>query len=73
MWVSEWTSMVSEVTPGLDLLRYLLGVGRGEHACDAIVFEGVRKRIQKLRHGIRQTNRRKDAGAEKRVAAESVE
>ncbi len=44
----------------------------GEHACDASVFEGVRQRIQKLRHGVRQTNRCKDAGAKKGVAAEGV-
>jgi hypothetical protein len=64
---------VGEATPSLKLLGDLLGVGWSEYASDASVFERVRQGIQKLRHGIRQTNGREDAGAEKRVSAESVE
>ena len=64
---------VGEMTPSLYLLSDLLGVGRGEYTRDASVFKGVRQGVQKLRHGIRQTNGREDAGAEKGVSAESVE
>ena len=64
---------VGEMTPGLDLLGDFLGVGRGKHAGEASVLEGIRQRIQKLRDGVRQTNRRKDARTEEGVAAESVE
>ncbi len=44
---------VGKVTPGLDLLGYFLGVGRGKHAGEASVLEGIRQRIQKLGDGIR--------------------
>ena len=64
---------VGEVAPGLDLLCDFLGMRRGKDAGDAGVSEGIRQRIQKLRDGVRQTNRRKDARTEEGVAAESVE
>ncbi len=64
---------VGEVTPGLDLLCDFLGVRHGKDAGDAGVPEGIRQRIHKLRDGVRQTNRRKDARTEEGVAAESVE
>ena len=64
---------VGETTPGLNLLGDLLSVGGSEDASDASVFEGVGQGIQKLRHGIRQTNGSENARAEKRVSAEGVE
>jgi hypothetical protein len=64
---------VGEVTPGLDLLGDFLGVGRGKHAGDASVLEGIRQRTQNLGDGVRLANRREDARAEEGVAAESVE
>jgi hypothetical protein len=64
---------VGEATPSLKLLGDLLGVGWSEYASDASVFERVRQGVQKLRHGIKQTNGREDARAKEGISAESVE